>query len=147
MIQNENSNSHRSRQFQAEPGGTLGKGSVAELDKTLAIMANEVSMMWEQLLDVACSPVGIMRVNASLIDKVTAVKFILEADADRIKVYKENNKEICTWRICAEGKHQLFMGRKHFAALYRKLQWHDSPFEIRSQQRLGVMLVPLLVEA
>ena len=63
---------------------------MAELDKTLAIMANEVSMMWEQLLDVACSPVGIMRVNASLIDKVTAVKFILERDADRIKVYMED---------------------------------------------------------
>ena len=75
------------------------------------------------------------------------MKFILEADADRIKVYRENNKEICTWRICAEGKHQLFMGRKHFAALCRKLQWHDRPVEIRSQQRLGVMLVPLLVEA
>jgi len=120
---------------------------VAELDKTLAIMANEVSMMWEQLFDVACSPVGIMRVDASLIDKLTAVKFILEADADRIKVYKDNNKERCTWRICAEGKHQLSMGRKHFAALYRKLKWHDSPFEIRSQQRLWVMLVPLLVEA
>ena len=125
----------------------MGKGSVAELDKTLAIMANEVSMMWEQLFDVACSPVGIMRVDASLIDKLTAVKFILEADADRIKVYKDNNKERCTWRICVEGKHQLFMGRKRFAALYRKLEWHDSPFEIRSQQRLWFMLVPLLVEA
>ena len=125
----------------------MGTGSVAELDKTLAILANEVSMMWEQLFDVACSPVGIRRVNASLIDKLTAVKFILEADADRIKVYMENNKEICTWRICAEAKHQLFMGRKHFAALYRKLKWHDSPFEIRSQQRLGVMAVQLLVGA
>ena len=108
----------------------MGTGSVAELDKTLAILANEVSMMWEQLFDVACSPVGIRRVNASLIDKLTAVKFILEADADRIKVYMENNKEICTWRICAEGKHQLFMGRKHFAALYRKLKWDDSLFEV-----------------
>ena len=136
MIQNENSNSHRSRQFQAEPGGTLGTGSVAELDKTLAILANEVSMMWEQLFDVACSPVGIRRVNASLIDKLTAVTFILEAVCS-----------ICTWRICAEAKHQLFMGRKHIAALYRKLKWHDSPFEIRSQQRLGVMAVQLLVGA
>ena len=82
-----------------------------------------------------------------MIHKLTAMKFILEADADKINVYKENNKEIGTWRICAEGKHRLFMARKHFAALYRKLKWHDSPFEIRSQQRLGIMLVPLLVEA
>ena len=68
----------------------MGTGSVAELDKTLAILANEVSMMWEQLFDIACSPVGIRRVNASLIDKLTAVTFILEADADRIKVYMED---------------------------------------------------------
>ena len=68
-------------------------------------------------------------------------------DTDRIKLYKENNKEICTWRICAEGKHQLFVGRKYFEALYRWLTWHDSPLEIRSQQRLGVMLLAPLVKA
>ena len=82
-----------------------------------------------------------------MIDKLAAVKFILEADTDRIKLYKENNKEICTWRICAEGKHQLFVGRKYFEALYRRLTWHDSPFEIRSQQRFGVMVLPPLVKA
>ena len=65
-----------------------------------------------------------------MIDKLTAVKFILEADPNRIKVCKENNKEICTWRICAEGKHRLFMARKHVEALYRKLKWDDSLFEV-----------------
>ena len=99
---------------------------MAELDKTLAIMANEVSMMWRQLFDVACSPVGIRRVNASLIDKLTAMIFILEAGAGNINVYKEHIKEICTWRICAEWKHRLFMAREHFAALYRQLKWDDS---------------------
>ena len=90
---------------------------------------------------------SISRANATLIDKLTAMKCLLDAGADKLNVYKENNKEICTLRICAEGKHRLFMARKHFAALYRKLKWHDSPFEIRSQQRLGVMVVPSLVEA
>ena len=65
-----------------------------------------------------------------MIDKLTAMKFILEADADKINVYKENNKEIGTLRICAEGKHRLFMARKHFAALYMKLKWDESLFEV-----------------
>ena len=55
----------------------MGKGSVAELGTTLAIMANEVSMMWEHLFDVEGSRVCIRRVNALVIDKLTAVKFIL----------------------------------------------------------------------
>ena len=90
---------------------------------------------------------SISRASATLIDKLTAMIFILEAGAGNINVYKEHIKEICTWRICAEGKHRLFMAREHFAALYRKLKWHGSPFEIRSQQRLGAMAVQLLVGA
>ena len=129
-IQDENRERQRTHKCKAEPDGTLRKGSVAELDNTLAIMANEASMMWEQLFHVECSRVSIRRANATLIDKLTAMKFILEADADKINVYKENNKEIGTLRICAEGKHRLFMARKHFAALYRKLQWDDSLFEV-----------------
>ena len=73
---------------------------------------------------------SIRRANATLIHKLTAMKFILEADADKINVYKENNKEIGTLRICAEGKHRLFMARKHFAALYMKLKWDESLFEV-----------------
>ena len=104
---------------------------MAMLDKTLAIMENEASMMWEHLFHVECSLVSIRRASASLIDKLSAMTFMLEADADKIKVYKENNKEIGTWRICAEGGgHRLFMARKHFAALYRKLKWDDSLFEV-----------------
>ena len=94
---------------------------MAKLDNTLAIMANEASMMWEQLFHVECLRVSIRRANATLIDKLTAMIFILEAGAGNINVYKEHIKEICTWRICAEGKHRLFMARKHVAALYRKL--------------------------
>ena len=63
--------------FRQNPAERLGKRSVAELDKTLAIMANEVSMMWEHLFDVERSRVCIRRVNALVIDKLTAVKFIL----------------------------------------------------------------------
>ena len=44
---------------------------------TLVIMANEVSMTWEHLFDVEGSRVCIRRVNALVIDKLTAVKFIL----------------------------------------------------------------------
>ena len=55
----------------------MGKGSVAELGNTLAIMANEVSMMWEHLFDLEGSRVCTRRVNALVIDKLTAVKFIL----------------------------------------------------------------------
>ena len=75
--QNEHRKSQRTRQFQAAPGGTLGRGSLAELGNTLAIMANEVSMMWEHLFDVEGSRVCTRRVNALVIDKLTAVKFIL----------------------------------------------------------------------
>ena len=53
-------------------------------------------MIWEQLFHVECSRGSIRRAIASVIDKLTAMKFILEADTDRIKLYKENNKEICT---------------------------------------------------
>ena len=38
-------------------------------------------------------------------------------------------------------------GRKYVEALYSRLTLHDSPFEIRSQQRLGVMVLPPLVKA
>ena len=48
-----------------------------ELGNTLAIMANEVSMMWEHLFDVEGSRVCIRRISALVIDKLTAVKFIL----------------------------------------------------------------------
>ena len=67
-----------------------------ELGNTSVIMANEVSMMWEHLFDVEGSRVCTRRVNALVIDKLTAVKFIPYADTDRIKLYNENNKEICT---------------------------------------------------
>ena len=48
-----------------------------ELGSTLVIMASEVSMMWEHLFDVEGSRVCNRRVNALVIDKPTAVKFIL----------------------------------------------------------------------
>ena len=129
-IQDESRERQRTRKFKAEPDGTLRKGSAATLDNTLAIMANEASMMWEQLFHVECLRVSIRRANATLIDKLTAMIFILEAGAGNINVYKEHIKEICTWRICAEGKHRLFMAREHFAALYRQLKWDDSLFEV-----------------
>ena len=51
-IPDESRERQRTRKFKAEPDGTLRKGCVAMLDKTLAIMANEASMMWEQLFHV-----------------------------------------------------------------------------------------------
>ena len=63
-IQDESRERQRTRKFKAEPDGTLRKGSAATLDNTLAIMANEVSMMWEHLFDVEGSRVCIRRVNA-----------------------------------------------------------------------------------
>ena len=85
-IQDESRERQRTRKFKAEPDGTLRKGSAATLDNTLAIMANEASMMWEQLFHVECSRVSLRRTNASFIDKLTAMKFILEAGTDKIKV-------------------------------------------------------------
>ena len=67
-----------------------------ELGITLVIMANEVSMMWEHLFDVEGSRVCTRRVNALVIDELTAVKFILYADTNMIKHYSDNNKKICT---------------------------------------------------
>jgi hypothetical protein len=74
----------------------LGRGSLVELGITLVIMANEVSMMWEHLFDAECSRVCTRRVNALVIDELTAVKFILYADTNMIKHYNDNNKKICT---------------------------------------------------
>ena len=111
----------RTRKFKPGPDGTLGKISVTKLDNTLAMMANEASKMWEQLVHFERSQVNCSRVNASLIAKLTAVIFDLEGDADSIKMYKENNKDILTWRICASGKRQLWMSRTHFEMLYRRL--------------------------
>ena len=48
-----------------------------ELGITLVIMANEVSMMREHLFDAEGSRVCTRRVNALVIDELTAVKFIL----------------------------------------------------------------------
>ena len=67
-----------------------------ELGITLVIMANEVSMMWEHLFDAECSRVCTRKVNALVIDELTAVKFILYADTNMIKHYNDNNKKICT---------------------------------------------------
>ena len=93
----------------------MGTGSVAELDKTLAIMANEVSMMWEHLFDAEGSRVCTRRVNALVIDELTAVKFILEADADRIKVYKENKKEMHMEDLCG-GEAPTVYGTQAFCS-------------------------------
>ena len=67
-----------------------------ELGITLVIMANEVSVMSEHLFDAECSRVCTRRVNALVIDELTAVKFILYADTNMIKHYSDNNKKICT---------------------------------------------------
>ena len=119
-IQDEISNSQPTRKSKPEADGTLSQVSVAELDSTLAMMANEASKMWAQLAPFERSE-GSSRVNASLMGKLTAVIFDLEGDADSIKMYKENNKEILTWRICANGKRQLWMARTQFEILYRRL--------------------------
>ena len=58
-IQDEISKSQPTRKSKPEADGTLSQVSVAELDNTLAIMANEASMMWEQLFHVECSRVSI----------------------------------------------------------------------------------------
>ena len=120
-IQDEISNSQPTRKSKPEADGTLSQVSVAELDNTLAMMANEASKMWEQLVHFERSEVSCSRVNASLLGKLTAVIFDLEGDADSIKMYKEHNKEILTWRICTNGKRQLWMARTHFEILYRRL--------------------------
>ena len=119
-IQDEISKSQPTRKSKPEADGTLSQVSVAELDSTLAMMANEASKMWAQLAPFERSE-GSSRVNASLMGKLTAVIFDLEGDADSIKMYKENNKEILTWRICVNGKRQLWMARTHFEILYRRL--------------------------
>ena len=119
-IQEYVSRSQPARKSKPEPDGTLSKESVAELDNTLAMMANEASRMWAQLAPFERSEVS-SRVNASLIGKLTAVIFDSEGDANSINMYKENNKEILTWRICANGKRQLWMARTHFEIFYRRL--------------------------
>ena len=96
-IQDEISKSQPTRKSKPEPDGTLSKVSVAELDNTLAMMANEASRMWGQLSHFERSEVS-SAANASLIGKLTAVILDLEGDADSIKMYKEKNKEILTWR-------------------------------------------------
>ena len=119
-IQAEISKSQPARKSKPEPDGTMSKVSVAELDNTLAMMANEASKMWGQLAPFERSEVS-STANALLIGKLTAVIFDLEGDADSIKMYKEKNKEILTWRICANGKRQLWMARTHFEIVYRRL--------------------------
>ena len=119
-IQEDVSRSQPARKSKPEPDGTLSKVSVAELDHTLAMMANEASRMWEQLSHFKRSEVS-SAANASLIGKFTAVILDLEGDADSIKMYKEKNKEILTWRVCTNGKRQLWMARTHFEILYRRL--------------------------
>ena len=97
-IQEDVSRSQPARKSKPEPDGTLSKESVAELDNTLAMMANEASRMWGQLSHFERSEVS-SAANASLIGKLTAVILDLEGDADSIKMYKEKNKEILTWRF------------------------------------------------
>ena len=60
-------------------------------------------------------------VSREVIFDLEAVIFDLEGDANSINMYKENNKEILTWRICANGKRQLWMARTHFEIFYRRL--------------------------
>ena len=98
----------------------MSKVSVAELDNTLAMMANEVSKMWAQLASLERSE-GSGKVNASVMGKLTAVILDLEGEANSIRMYKEHNKEVLTWRICTNGKRQLWMARTHFEILYRRL--------------------------
>ena len=91
-----------------------------ELGNTLAIMANEVSMMWEHLFDVEGSRVCIRRVNALVIDKLTAVKFRLEADAAKIKVTRRTIRSTAhnrfvrmgsTWCLRHASSLQLYIGQ------------------------------------
>ena len=119
-IQDEISKSQPTRKSKPEPDGTLSKVSVAELDNTLAMMANEASRMWGQLSHFERSEVS-SAANASLIGKLTAVILDLEGDADSIKMYKEKDKETLTCRVCLNGKRQLWMARTHFEILHRKL--------------------------
>ena len=130
-IQEYVSTSQPARKSKPEPDGTLSKVSVAELDNTLAMMANEASMMWGQLSHFERSEVS-SAANASLIGKLTAVILDLEGDADSIKMYKEKNKEILTRMVCLNGKRQLWMARTHFENL-RETR--------RREESLGVMLV------
>ena len=130
-IQDEISKSQPTRKSKPEPDGTLSKESVAELDNTLAMMANEASRMWGQLSHFERSEVS-SAANASLIGKLTAVILDLEGDADSIKMYKEKNKEILTRMVCLNGKRQLWMARTHFENL-RETR--------RREVSLGVMLV------
>ena len=119
-IQDEISKSQPTRKSKPEADGTLSQVSVAELDNTLAMMANEVSKMWAQLASLERSE-GSSKVNASLMGKLTAVILDLEGEANSIRMYKEHNKEVLTWRICTNGKRQLWMARTHFEILYRRL--------------------------
>ena len=70
-----------------------------ELGITLVIMANEVSMMWEYLFDAEGSRVCTRRVNALVIDELTAVKFILYADTNMIKPVSYTHLTLPTKRI------------------------------------------------
>ena len=119
-IQDEISKSQPTRKSKPEADGTLSQVSVAELDNTLAMMANEVSKMWAQLASLERSE-GSGKVNASVMGKLTAVILDLEGEANSIRMYKEHNKEVLTWRICTNGKRQLWMARTHFEILYRRL--------------------------
>ena len=60
------------------------------------------------------------------------------ADAGKMVLYKEINKECATKQIWAAAKHKVFAARKSFAALCRTLKWEDSPYGMR---------VPSLVDA
>ena len=115
-IQDEISKSQPTRKSKPEADGTLSQVSVAELDNTLAMMANEVSKMCAQLASLERSE-GSSKVNASLMGKLTAVILDLEGEANSIRMYKEHNKEVLTWRICTNGKRQLWMARAHFEIL------------------------------
>ena len=93
---------------------------MAELDNTLAMMANEASRMWGQLALFKRSEVS-SAANASLIGKLTAVIFDLEGDADSIKMYKEKNKEHDTSQLKRRAMFLVVAARRQFRYLGKLL--------------------------
>ena len=87
------------------------------IDKMLCAIHNNIAWMTEVLHSAEdaqlCQP--------SFIQTLAAQKNNLTVFAAQIKKYKEKNKEILTWRVCANGKRQLWMARTHLEILYRRL--------------------------
>ena len=98
--------------------GTLAKESVVKLDTTLCKLVHAARTMEEQLI---CAAVNAPFIAPLLVSQFTAVKCGVDAERAAIQMYKENNREDYTPKICSDAIALLASARQSFKVLTRML--------------------------